>query len=804
MPPDIKIPVISPEGEPYLIPSSKLSEAKKAGWRLDTPEEAKSREEEKFYTSPVAQVSAGAKAVGRGLSFGLSDVASQALGEDQESIRKLEEYNPGITTAGEIAGSVGGLAATGLGGIAAKGAGKLFAAKGVETLGKTALMGATKTGAAGVAEGTAIAAGQLVSEAAIGEDDLTTDRIFGHLVSGATIGGLTGGLLGGITPLAKTATAKAKDVLSSQVVINASKFDDTMASTPGHHAIKSLKGTQGQMEKLARNKDRYKSVGEELLEPRPELGGASVIPKTGGIGKTARNIESMMDASGKAKSEAMDEIAKGADDLGLTIDGKAIAEKIRSENLKGMELRGKVIPHFERKHSAVKKIADKWDEFGEMSIKEAEDIKTKMQGDIKKLYKKMDTNEVDEALMDAARSMRESVETVAEQAANSMGRPDLLEKFLKNKKTYGAMAEALPMATKGAMSKAKRDAFSMKELMVGGATGASGFATGVPGLGPAMMLGGAVGKRLVADRGSAIRAHVMNRSNRLAAIKSAAMKSEQRADGVITRLVSTAKKYAEKPTKAGARAIEEIKDFVPVSVSTNIFGKLSFATAPAMAKEKDMPDYRKRVTELSELVANPDRMQEYTSKISGNLGDTSPAVALGVAQKAEAAVRHFHETAPKPSIYPDTMLPLDYSDTWEAPESDKKRWASRLEVGNDPIIALERASDGTLMPEAADTLRVLFPRAYADFMEKLAAKGPELKSLPTRKKAGLSILTGLPVDQTFRPEFVQSVQTAYLGEEGPQLAPPASPGAVRPTATGLNKLDISKREQTSSERLLSR
>lgn len=70
--------------------------------------------EEGEYTTMGQTALAGAEAFARGVvPFGLTTKAEMMLGIDPEDIRKRQDYNPGVATAGEIGGLVAGLAIPG-------------------------------------------------------------------------------------------------------------------------------------------------------------------------------------------------------------------------------------------------------------------------------------------------------------------------------------------------------------------------------------------------------------------------------------------------------------------------------------------------------------------------------------------------------------------------------------------------------------------------------------------------------------------------------------------------------------------
>lgn len=176
------------------------------------------QERRKELETAPQQVAAAGLGVARGLSIGLSDYAASEIGGDK--VRKYladqQKINPGLSTAGEVAGMAAPLLASGgtsgalsVGGKAAKAATVL--PRGIAALGEGA-GAAAKTGAvalglaedarltraAGIAaqnfvEGSLYGIGQTVSDASIKNEPITTQK----LLAGGAHGGLLGVALAG-------------------------------------------------------------------------------------------------------------------------------------------------------------------------------------------------------------------------------------------------------------------------------------------------------------------------------------------------------------------------------------------------------------------------------------------------------------------------------------------------------------------------------------------------------------------------------------------------------------------------------
>ena len=202
--------MISPEGRAVSVPDDAVEQAIDAGFRPETAPEKYATAAKAHALAPYqgafGKAAAGVTGLARGVTVGLSDVALRAAGLD--TLDEIREANPGISMAGEIAGSfspVGPAAAA-----ARAGRGVATAATGAGGLAKIARAGA----GAGV-EGAILGAGQGVSELALSDEPLTAERIASVLSSRALYGGAVGAAAGTFAKAAEVGLSKARDSLIS-------------------------------------------------------------------------------------------------------------------------------------------------------------------------------------------------------------------------------------------------------------------------------------------------------------------------------------------------------------------------------------------------------------------------------------------------------------------------------------------------------------------------------------------------------------------------------------------------------------
>lgn len=205
-----RLNVISATGDMGTIDAGEAQAAFTGGWQYFTRDQAKEVTDNKIldawreeFDRPGLAFAAGAL---RGGTFGLSDVAARAIGGEEaaQNLRVLEELSPRASVAGEVAGTIGSLA---IPGAPARAAASLGTKVSEATIGKLAAKyGANSviTRAAQMAAGTAVegalfGGGEVISEAALGDPELSAQSAIATIGMGAAVGGAFGGLtkLGG-------------------------------------------------------------------------------------------------------------------------------------------------------------------------------------------------------------------------------------------------------------------------------------------------------------------------------------------------------------------------------------------------------------------------------------------------------------------------------------------------------------------------------------------------------------------------------------------------------------------------------
>ena len=158
---------------------------------------------------------------------------------------------------------------------------------------------------------------------------------------------------------------------------------------------------------------------------------------------------------------------------------------------------------------------------------------------------------------------------------------------------------------------------------------------------------------------------------------------------------------------------------------------------------------------------------------------SDPAILDAIVASEERKLGYLYDKMPKASV--PTLLT---GRAWEPARFELAKWAERVEAADDPASVLEAAARGDVVSaEAAETLRTVYPRLFAEAQKRLVqgASEPD-KRLPYKRRLQLSALFDLPLDPSLSPEYASFLQAGYQPAPISQGAPPPQPG--QPTING--------------------
>lgn len=779
----IKVPVVDENGSPWFIPSEEVPDALAQGYQIETTADTRARElREKYASGSWNKLRAFFEETGRSATFGGTDVLARAVGVPEEALAARKEA---LTTGETIAADVLGIGST----LFVPGSPVARVAQAgtkVTQAAGAALRVGARTGAARVAaraveaaagtaiEGAAYASGMVISEAALGDKELTASRVAGEIGMVVLLGGgfgIAGAAAGAGVSKFKAALAEALD-------------PEKVAKLAGRAAGKGagLGAKAGQLEKKGLN---YGEVGSYAMnEPQAALGGGTIM-RTGADGAPATAIKprTMQKNARLAKQEAGERMDTLAGEIpGPTVDlaglyrpptpaKPAVPDRIVEEATGLLDdagrpiMRQRVIPGSpaepavpggemwkivddlydpamkDLRESVAAKLtewAKDFAEMGPMSFARAVKHERDVSSHLRNAYGKLSPTPA----LDQAKSIRHELsqhinERYAAEARRLGKDPDA---WLKANKDYGWSKEIEKAAGDLANRREGQPVFGFGDRLVAFAIGAPILAVS-PAWATSALVGAAMNKG-IREYGGQITAAALDRVSKFDFLQRSAAAAEKRMRAAIEGATGKVKK----PRLLNPAAIN--------------FPEQAFLEAGDSPGTPGNPNARfeANVRLIDRYATNPELLADALDKSLAPIQDVAPNVANSIAMRAARAIMYLHQEAPRPPVPANALSkPPPVSDMDRATFESKFR---AVDLG--PVGLLEDAASGVADPVAVAALEVADPIGLEDarqrLLDALAEGGGE--DLDYDRLVALGVILGASLATTLEPGVIASLQAA--------------------------------------------
>ncbi len=188
-----------------------------------------------------------------------------------------------------------------------------------------------------------------------------------------------------------------------------------------------------------------------------------------------------------------------------------------------------------------------------------------------------------------------------------------------------------------------------------------------------------------------------------------------------------------------------------------------------------LSNFQARADELSKAQA-PGAVR---AAVRDRVRATDPAIVDAIVAAEERKLGFLFDKMPKADA-PSVMTGRQ----WMPSRFAIGTFAKYVEAANDPAAVLEQAASGQMVSlEAAETLRVVYPRLYQEAQKRLIEQATTgEKTIPFKRRVQLSILFDLPMDASMSPEYAFAMQEPYQAQAISQQAAQPPPG--QPTIAG--------------------
>lgn len=820
------IPLVGPDGRRYEIDDpAKVEQAKALGYRVATEEAPQTLGEaaEGLGRDVVDVAETGLEGAVQGLTGGLYGAALARKQGDQESpenyaerranvedFKARREENPIASGVGELAGMlvspINKLGAAVRGGVAA-----------------TTAIGRVGSAALGEgAEGLLYGAGNTLSEVALGDQDLTGEKLLAGIGLGGALGLAGGGLGAGLVEGFKAIVPRAAKALTGSF--------DSLEDFATNRALKAAGAAKSDLAYLG--PDKAKEVGQMLLE-RGHLGKGAEAPNAEGV---LRSVAAEKDVVGKQIGKVFDDahaaglqpsysgVLKRLDDFeaGLSpLERKEVAGTLRSTRAAVLEYGGRPITDPRSGFKALNELKQNLQAKAKYSKNLSPD--QEFGGELKKKL---------------AQVVREELDTqLVPQLGAATGKA-----FTDANHLYGLLSGAERIAKHGADKLGGNASFGLRDLGVGlGVLNAFDPVTGVIS---------AVANKVMRERGQGVIARLADQISKSPRMQLTATSFGQQLPTAAPNLGEYApvllQAYAHSPaqglathmtlahTDPGYAAAAQKAGFLPETPEENelatkkagTLGAVAFAldkqntkiregleaalkgarsgAASSVMKKQDFgtkrmrrdsrESFQKRVDEIRELAANPDALIERVAGNAEGVAEMAPGVVGAMTRSAYAAVQFLAQQSQEPP----KAGPL--AAAWVPTNAEIDAFSRVLETVEDPMSVLKHAGAGTLTEDQVHALNTVYPllgRQIADQALELLTSNP--KSVPYSSRLTFSMLTGIDVDGTLSPEAVARNQAAIRGTNSKSNGAPQPPGERKTKLTLASRTALPNQQREMND-----
>lgn len=722
------------------------------------------------------EVEAAALGAARGLTFGLSDQLLTKLGRvtgyTREDLKNIKDLNELSSAAGEIGGVVlptllsGGAgalgataraASTGIRGVEALGAGaaklaekgfaSALASEGKKSIAKDIIRRNVPKTLGSAVEGSAYGLGQLVSEDALGNAEITAENALASIGTGALLGGAAYGIFQApklLAPIAGKVTGTVSNKLSKLI-------------DPGEAVLGLMGTTAKQAEKIKKFRPDFMKESPAWLVEKAKLsafkGSKSLKDDITLIRTTAA------DQISKVGNEIDDILIKNADN-GLTNSATKDFGEI-AHHIQNIEANKLIDGIGLSKLQTIKKsaisLAKNAKKSGEISSA------TKL----RKFKQELDdiipygseTTKSEIAEIKTLRTMvNDKIHSLAK-TAEELGGEGLVDRLVSSNKDYSYASIILPnIESKITKEEVKKGMFGLSDMVLGGlSVDAFGGIYGTA----------AVGLKKLADSDFRRRLTIL--------------KSYEKANKSIDDTINT-----------GIKGFFKDKKFNAIPAMKKAIMSSSYSLGEQDQKPKDKKEAFKNVqTRITELIANPEKLQETITRRTIHLSNNSPNTTAQLTMTAVKGLEFLNSKLPKQA---SNNLNNFTKREFVPSELQLSKFERYLEAVENPMSTIEDLKSGTLTREASEAIQVVYPNIFMKMQENVISEIENSKEpVSYSKRLQLGILLNISTDPSMSGQNIAALQA--------NLMVPTEQG---PTPARADSINMAERADTKQNRIAQR
>jgi hypothetical protein len=827
-----KVPIQLEGGQVGTVDASELPQALEAGAQVVAPEVLARAELEAKYGGTGGEIAAAGAGAARGLTFGLSDLAAAGVSDElRTDLDALRTVNPNASMAGEVAGAVAPVLLSGgagalrglgaiprgvnaIGGLAERGAAAIVGNAATSIAGRAAQR-AVALGARGAAEGAFVGAGEQISEAALGNHEITAEKLMAGAASGALAGGALGGGLGALEGAGTAAIGKLRTRLDDIRARQAAK--PTMATTAaGEVPATVVEKYAGQFENTEQLANAWKNRAKLFSrhDDTVEVAVRSVADDMTNAVKAERVVD--MASFGEAKAAQMAKLVPETDmatrvtqrqtAMELGARARALLDELHAADGGGSKV---AVNDLTRKLALFEKRVENATSGGEIFMHT---------DDLKRVFgQKARAGERDFGITEAERELRKfyhgdmipALENEAVWGAGGVAQREVNE------------ATAARLATRKAMANnflAAGDKDGFVRLEVADPAKIEGFIKNLTSarndlrqqsltdyiarerkfldaVDKHYTLSATEKKAIAEARASftAIESNLTKTAQSVSEVNAAKrLLEEERAfamggiTGAVTdvfmRPMTTLARLADIE-----RAVQRVDQ--KISHGVGVFFKKPQVAVPMTGKAEPIrASFQKRVTELSEASASPERVAEKMTKRIGDLGEHAPNVS------AAASALEAKKTAFLASKIPPGTRTLDglqpHLSKPRVSDLEMARFMRYARAADEPLSIVEDLKHGKVSREAVEAVRELYPNVYETVQKQVTEQLANAKErVPYSKQVQLGIVLDIKTHPSLEPSFIRAMQEQWSAKDDRKMPTRPMPAGKIVVATAAERME---------------
>lgn len=207
---------------------------------------------------------------------------------------------------------------------------------------------------------------------------------------------------------------------------------------------------------------------------------------------------------------------------------------------------------------------------------------------------------------------------------------------------------------------------------------------------------------------------------------------------------------------------------------------------PLQSMAVDGDDHARFEDDLLRLAHDPMAMQDHLAKNTQSIQDVAPNIAASMQGSAARAAGFLATKIPK------GLIEGPFTEKYKPSPMEIAKFNRYREIVENPLRIMEQVKGHTLTPEALETIQTVYPQLYDEMKKQLMEQASDAlakkKPVPYSTKQTLTVFMGEPMDPTLTFQHIMANQMVFQPPQAPM-------GAQKPSKTGMQKMSLAERSR---------